>query len=113
MLLLAVVTPHRHTGGGPNSPLGWALSRERRDPISMQFRVLALEIVGRALRCAPSREQAARELGVGVRTLYRWLGQYPLLARIRPIPATAADTCPGSGHLSADTCPGADEESRT
>jgi hypothetical protein len=85
----------------------------------MQFRVLALEIVGRVLRSAQSREQAAHELGVGLRTLYRWLGQYPILARIQssgPVTVGAADTCPPTGHLSADTCPGAhlgDEKTRT
>lgn len=117
--MLPAMADNRHTGGGPNSPLGWALSRERSDPISMQFRVLALEIVGRALWATSSREQAAHELGVGLRTLYRWLREYPLLARIRPersVAATAADTCPPTGHLSADTCPGAhlsDEKSST
>jgi len=76
--MLSNMTPGR-TGGGPHNPLGWALSHVRNDSISRRFRRLGLKIVSEALAKTASREDAARRLGVGLRTLYRWLDRYPEL----------------------------------
>jgi len=69
------------TGACANQPLGWALSKSRNDAISLRFRRLALRLVREALAKTTTREDAARRLGVGLKTLYRWLSWYPELAK--------------------------------
>jgi DNA invertase Pin-like site-specific DNA recombinase len=69
-----------HTGGGPGRPLGRNLSIKYNDSISLRFRRLGLKIVREALAKTTTREDAARRLGVPLKTFYRWLEWHPELA---------------------------------